>query len=168
MNTSKQKYQISHLIGKRRFLLFYYHFFAAILAAKYNKILMYSSEYDKIYMRGDIMTEIGNFIKSKREAANYTQKCLANACGLKHDSSIARIENGERNVSWDELGNISKVLKNFNVLEALAVAGFISQDEINPINKLHRLDELNDSELEDVQNYIYFLLYKKHMKDKEG
>ncbi len=114
------------------------------------------------------MASIGEFIKEKREQANYSQARLASECGLKHDSAICNIEKGERKVTWEELGMISRVLGNFHVFEALLVAGFISEDDINPIHKFYHLNELTKNDVKDVQKYIEFLIFKHQNERKEG
>lgn len=111
------------------------------------------------------MTSIGHFIKEKRESAGFTQARLAKACGLKYDSAICKIENGSQKIDWETLGKISKVLGNFHVFEALKVAGFITDDDINPQLKLHHLEELNTDELNELQEVINFFLYRKNKKE---
>ena len=107
------------------------------------------------------MSNIGEFIRKKRQAAHYSQAALARQCGLKYDSVICNIEKGERKVTWEELGVISRVLGNFHVFEALLVAGFISENDINPLHKLRYLDKLTQDDIKDVQKYIDFLIFKK-------
>lgn len=114
------------------------------------------------------MSNIGEFIKEKREQANYSQATLARECGLKHDSTVCNIEKGERKVTWEELGMISQVLGNFHVFEALVAAGFISEEDINPVHRLYHLDELSNNDIEDVEKYIEFLIYKHPKESKEG
>lgn len=113
------------------------------------------------------MSEIGKYIKEKRELAGFSQEQLAKACGLQHDSILCKIENGSRNVKWEELGNISKALGNFHIFEALLIAGFISEDELHPILKLQYLDKLDKTELRQVQQYIDFLIYKRNQDNEE-
>ncbi len=111
------------------------------------------------------MSAIGDFIKDKRNEAGYTQGQLAKACGLKYDSAICKIESGTQKVSLEELGKISKVLGNFHIFEALKVAGYITDDDINPQLKLHHLDLLNKEELEKLQEVIDFFLYRRNRKE---
>lgn len=111
------------------------------------------------------MSVIGDFIKDKRTEARYTQAELAKACGLKYDSTICKIENGTQKVTWEDLGNISKVLGNFHVFEALKVAGFITDDDLSPQIKLHHLDILNADELKKLQEVIDFFLYQRNRKE---
>lgn len=113
------------------------------------------------------MSNIGEFIKEKREQANCSQAALARKCG-KHDSTICNIEKGERKVTWEELGMISQALGNFHVFEALIVAGYISEDDINPMHRFYHLNELTSENIEDVQKYIDFLIYKQQIENKEG
>lgn len=114
------------------------------------------------------MSSIGGFIKEKREQANYSQAALARKCGLKYDSVICNIEKGDRKVTWEELGMISKALGNFHMFDALVAAGYINAEDINPIHRLYHLNELTNSDIEDVQKYIEFLLFKHPTESKEG
>lgn len=110
------------------------------------------------------MSAIGIFLKNKRLEAGYTQKRLAQESGLKHDSVICRLETGLQKPSWEELGNISMVLKNFHPFEALKVAGFITDDDINPQHKLHHLEDLTTDELDKLQEVIDFFLHRRKQK----
>lgn len=112
------------------------------------------------------MSAIGDFIKNKRAEAGYSQSDLAKACGLKYDSAISKIENGKRKITLEELVKISKVLGNFHIFEAIKVAGFITDDDINPQLRLHHLDKLEAVELNKLQEVIDFFIYRK--KQKEG
>lgn len=114
------------------------------------------------------MASIGEFIKEKREGANYSQASLARECGLKYDSAICNIEKGERKVTLEELGMISRVLGNFHIFEALLAAGLICEEDIHPIHKLYHLNQLSKKDIEDVQSYIEFLIFKHKNKSKEG
>ncbi len=110
------------------------------------------------------MKTIGNFIKNKRIEAGYTQAQLAKACGLKFDSAICKIENGTKKVDWEDLGKIANVLGNFHIFDALKVAGFITDADINPQLKLHHLQELNTNEINKLQEVIDFFIYRKNRK----
>lgn len=112
------------------------------------------------------MDNIGRFIKTKREDAGFTQDKLAKACGLEHDSAINRIESGKRKVTWEELGEIARVLGNFHVFEALEAAGYITDEDIHPILKIRHLENLDNTELQKVQEYVDFLLYLRESHGK--
>lgn len=114
------------------------------------------------------MSNIGEFIREKRERANYSQATLARECGLKYDSTVCNIERGERKVTWEELGMISQVLGNFHIFDALLVAGFIGEEDINPVHRLYHLEELTNNDIKDVQKYIEFLIFKHPKESKEG
>lgn len=114
------------------------------------------------------MSNIGEFIKEKRELANYSQAALAKKCGLKYDSAVCNIEKGERKVTWEELGMISQVLGNFHMFDALVAAGFINEEDINPVHRFYHLNELTNNDIEDVQKYIEFLIFKHSTESKEG
>lgn len=52
--------------------------------------------------------ELGNRIKTLREGKEFPQERLAQLLGIKR-SSLSQIENGERKISAEELGNLSKI-----------------------------------------------------------
>ncbi len=54
--------------------------------------------------------ELGEKIRSIREAARLTQQEVANAAGM-HVNYYARIERGEENPTYDKLHDIKKALK---------------------------------------------------------
>lgn len=53
--------------------------------------------------------ELGNRLKALRESKEFSQEKLAQLLGIKR-SSLSQIENGERKISAEELGNLSKIL----------------------------------------------------------
>lgn len=117
------------------------------------------------YSRGEVMPKLGQFIKEKREEAGLSQKKLGVACGVS-DSEIFKIETGVRkNPSWITLCEISKALS-FHPFELLLIAGYISESDIHPSLRIHGLEDLNKNELNDVQQYIDFLISKRESKDK--
>lgn len=106
------------------------------------------------------MPDLGQMIKEKREAIGLSQKKLGATCGLS-DSEIMKIESGIRKKpSWVNLCKIAKVLK-FHPFEILLVAGYISETDINPCNRICGLGELNDKEIETVQVFVDFLISRK-------
>ena len=106
------------------------------------------------------MAEIGAYIKQKRETAGYSLKKLAEICGIS-DSELSKIENGTRiNPNWKNLCEIAKSLE-IHPFEFLLEAGYISEADINPVNKIKRLDKLSKNDLEFVQLYIDFLIAKR-------
>ena len=111
------------------------------------------------------MPDLGQFIKEKREEAGLSQKKLGVACGVS-DSEIFKIETGIRkNPSWTTLCEIAKALS-FHPFELLLVAGYISDKDIHPSSKIHKLDDLNDSELKDVQQFVDFLISKRKTENE--
>ena len=107
------------------------------------------------------MSEIGIYIKQKREAKGYSLKKLASLCGIS-DSELYKIENGSRqNPNWKNLCEIAKTL-DMHPFEILLEAGYIADADINPIHKIKRLDKLSAEDLELVQLYIDFLIEKRN------
>ena len=111
------------------------------------------------------LSAIGIFLKNKRVQAGYTQEELAKACGIKYKSTICKIESGTQKISMEEINNISKVLNNFHFLEALQVAGYITDADINPELRLHHLHSLNEDDIKNVQTFINFLIYSKNKEE---
>lgn len=106
------------------------------------------------------MPNLGQLIKSKREAVGLSQKKLGNACGLS-DSEIMKIENGVRKKpNWENLCKIAQAL-NFHPFEFLLVAGYISENDIHPSTQLRNLEKLSESDIEYLQMFIDFMVSRK-------
>lgn len=113
-----------------------------------------------MYNEVNSVTEIGAYIKAKRETAGYSQKKLATQCGIS-DSELHKIEKGIRKKpNWQSLCEIAKCLE-IHPLELLLKAGYITEEDINPMHKIKRLNKLSLDELNLVQLYIDFLIAKK-------
>lgn len=107
------------------------------------------------------MPNLGEMIRTKREAAGLSQKKLGTACGLS-DSEIMKIENGQRkSPNWKNLCKIAKTL-NFHPFEILLAAGYITEKDINPGVNLCGLDKLSEKEIDMVQVFIDFLISRKN------
>lgn len=107
------------------------------------------------------MTDIGSFIKHQREKAGYSLKKLASLSGIS-DSELFKIENGTRqSPNWKNLCEIAKVLE-IHPFKFLLKAGYIGENDVNPILKIKGLDKLDSNELHLVQLYVDFLLEKRN------
>lgn len=107
------------------------------------------------------MADVGLFIKSLREEAGYSLKKLATLCGIS-DSELFKIENGTRqNPNWKNLCEIAKVLE-IHPFKILLEAGYIDENDVNPVLKIKGLDKLDSNELHLVQLYVDFLLEKRN------
>ena len=105
------------------------------------------------------MPEVGQLIKSRREAAGLSQKKLGNACGLS-DSEIMKIENGVRKKpNWENLCKIAQALE-FHPFELLLAAGYISEN-IHPSTQFRGLEKLSDKDMEYLQLLIDFMISRK-------
>ena len=101
------------------------------------------------------------YIKQKREEFGYSLKKLASLCGVS-DSELHKIETGLRqNPNWKNLCEIAKSLE-LHPFEILLEAGYITDKDIHPIQRIKRLDKLSDNDLELVQLYIDFLIAKRN------
>lgn len=110
------------------------------------------------------MTNIGDFLKEKREAAGLSQKKLGKACGVS-DSEILKIENGQRkNPQWTTLCKIALAL-NFHPFQILEAAGYITKNDIHPNSQIHGLESLNEEEVAMVQLFIEFLAMRRSNMD---
>ena len=109
------------------------------------------------------MSNIGNYIKAKRELAGMSLKTLGSLVNVS-DSEIHKIETGQRkSPNWQTLCDIGKVL-DISPLEILEEAGMISKEDIVPETRIKGLNKLNEEQLGDVQDYINYLLYKEICK----
>lgn len=106
------------------------------------------------------MPNLGQLIKSKREAAGLSQKKLGKACELS-DSEIMKIENGTRKKpNWANLCKIAQALS-FHPFELLLAAGYISEDDIHPSTLLNGLEKLSDRDIEYLQLLVDFMISRK-------
>jgi len=106
------------------------------------------------------MSNLGQLIKSKREAVGLSQKKLGSACDLS-DSEIMKIENGVRKKpNWENLCKIAQVL-DFHPFELLLAAGYISEKDIHPDINLRGLENLNGNDINCVQLFIDFIISRK-------
>ena len=113
------------------------------------------------------MNELSDLIKNKRIAAGMTVHGLAQKCGLS-DTAISRLEAGKiDNPKWENLCSIAKVL-DIHTFEILLAAGYISESDIRPSGRLHRIDDLSQSELDEVQSFIDYLHYRKTRNPEGG
>jgi len=107
------------------------------------------------------MSDLGQFIKSKRDTVGLSQKELGAICGIS-DAAIQRIETGKtKKPGWELLCRIANAV-NVHPFEILKEAGYISDADISPSHKLIGLEELDGSELDSVQMYIDFVLFRKN------
>lgn len=106
-----------------------------------------------------LISNVGQLIKTKREAEGMSQKKLGTACGVS-DSEIHKIENGTRKKpNWMTLCAVAKTL-NFHPFEIMLSAGYITDEDIHPTVKLQKLDRLNDSQIQEVQQFIDFIVQR--------
>ncbi len=115
------------------------------------------------------MINLGQFIKNKRETSGLSLKALSVRCGIS-DTAIQRIETGQTSrPCWESLCKIAKELK-IHPFVILKEAGYITDADISPSLKLERLDELDCSELQSIQDYIDFVIFRKNnsRKSKEA
>ena len=108
------------------------------------------------------MSNLGQLIKVKREAAGLSQKKLGSACDLS-DSEIMKIENGIRKKpNWENLCKIAQAL-NFHPFEFLLAAGYISEEDIHPNIQLQGLGNLESSDIDCLQLFIDFIISRKNI-----
>ena len=106
------------------------------------------------------MANLGVYIREHRNRQGLSQKALGARCGLS-DATIQRIERSRTNIpSPDHLCKIATALyiTRYNMLK---LAGYISEEDISPAQKIQHLAELSDDELNELQQFIDFLIYRK-------
>lgn len=103
------------------------------------------------------MVEVSEYIKQKRESLNISSRKLSEIAGIS-STEMMKIERGERKTpSWSVLCKIAKGI-NVHPFDILCVAGYISENDINPILRITGTDELNEDGLKMVQHFIDFTL----------
>lgn len=108
------------------------------------------------------MSDVGQLIKSKREAVGLSQKKLGSACNLS-DSEIMKIENGVRKKpNWENLCKIAQAL-DFHPFELLLAAGYITEKDIHPSTQLSGLENLDNNDINYLQLLIDFMISRKSM-----
>ena len=95
------------------------------------------------------METIGTRIKKRREELEMSQETLASKLGYKTRSSIARIENDNRELPQSKIYMIAQVLQT-------TPAYIMGWEELNQIKKIEEL-ELTSNELDDLVKYAIFL-----------
>ena len=86
---------------------------------------------------------------------------------LLSDSEIMKIENGTRKTpNWESLCRLAGVFE-ISPLEILLISGYITDEDVNPQIKIKGLEKLNDEELENVQQYIDFIISRKDKQTQE-
>lgn len=107
------------------------------------------------------MSDLGLFIKNKRQAFGLSQKRLGSACGLS-DTEIMKIENGSRKKpNWENLCKIAKAL-DLHPFELLLAAGYISEKDVHPSIRLRGLENLDSNEINYLQLLIDFVILRKN------
>jgi transcriptional regulator with XRE-family HTH domain len=106
----------------------------------------------------------GELIKREREAKGLSLKTLGKACGIS-DSEMLKIENGERKTpNWRTLCKLADQLE-LHPVELLYAAGYINEKYVEPYNKIHKLEKLDDSGLQTIQLFVDFLISRKGSKN---
>lgn len=106
------------------------------------------------------MSEIGAYIKKKREAVGYSLNKLSSLCEIS-SSELLKIEKGERkNPNCKCLCSIAKAL-NFSSLELLLKAGYIEKSDIPPEPQIKGFEKLSSSDMDEVQLFVNFLIAKR-------
>lgn len=115
------------------------------------------------------MSDIGKFIKNNRNTAGMSLIVLGKKCGTS-DTTIDNIEKGKtKKPNWMLLCKIANAL-GFHPFEIMREAGYISDKDINPNHLLHGLEKLNKNEIQEIQLFIDFIIYRNNNNElrKEG
>ena len=106
------------------------------------------------------MPNLGKYIKEQRRRQGLSQKEFGRCCGLS-DATIQRIEGGRTSIpNPNHLCKIAAALHitRFNILK---IAGYITEEDPAPAQKIQRLAELSDDDLNELQLFIDFLIQRK-------
>lgn len=98
-------------------------------------------------MKKDYLKAMGNRIRDRRIELNMSQDDLADALGFKNRSSVARIENGETDLTQTKAKKVANILK----LDVNYIIFGVGEEDRNNII---RLDELNDLDREIIKIVI--------------
>ena len=112
------------------------------------------------FERGDMMSDLGQFLKDKRNSSGLSLKKLSLATGIS-DSELSKIEHGVRkNPNWEHLCKIAKAL-NFHPFEILLIAGYITPKDIHPSLPINGLEDLTEQQLYTCQIFVDFINIQK-------
>jgi transcriptional regulator with XRE-family HTH domain len=109
------------------------------------------------------MSTLGKYISEQRAFKNLSIRKLAKIANLSH-TEISRLESGERkNPSPLVLKSISHAL-NINFDDLMRSAGYTDEAENSSESalRLFKIQYLNEKELEEVSDFIDFLLSKRN------
>lgn len=113
------------------------------------------------------MDKIRAFIKRKRKEKGYSFNKFAELSGISN-STLHKIESGEiKSIKIENLCKIAQSL-DFNLIECLAEAGYISQEYADRSQKVKHLENLTDDELLTVQRFVDFLILEDNRKKGKG
>lgn len=110
------------------------------------------------------MQDLGTYIKKHRNQRCLSQKELGKRCGLS-DAAIQRLEGGlTGRPRCDHLCKIADALhiRRFHLLK---LAGYVTEEDISPIQNLNGLAALSNEDLDELQMFIDFLLHRKMQKE---
>ncbi len=106
------------------------------------------------------MTKLGDFLKSSREAAKYSQKQAAKEIGIT-DSRLSRMERGINPCPPFELKKLAS-LYNVSVIDFYLKAGYLSKEDLEDYQAVfHGIDELDEEEKIYIQQGVDLLIRRK-------
>lgn len=109
------------------------------------------------------MNTLGKYISEQRIFKNLSIRQLAKISNVSH-TEISRLERGERkHPSPLVLKSLSHAL-DINFDDLMKTAGYTDdcKNTLEPMLKLYKLQYLNEKELEEVREFIDFLLIKRN------
>lgn len=123
----------------------------------YTQQILYTARGD------DSMKDLGRYIKEHRKQRGFTQKQLGLQCGLS-DATIQRLEGGL--ISRPACNNLCKIADALNIrrFHLLRLAGYAAEEDISSFQNIHGLADLSDEDMNELQLFIDFLLYRKHLQ----
>jgi len=108
------------------------------------------------------MSDLGKFIAAHRETKKLSRRKVAELANISH-TEIHRLENGERkNPSPPILKAIANAL-GVTYDEIMKAAGYLDSTSPSPViaARISGTDDLTDSEIDEVRNFIDFLRNKR-------
>lgn len=130
-------------------------------AAKYNKVIAFLQRIWYTFLRGEIMSEIGDYLRNARNERGLSQAKVHTQVGITN-SRLSKAENGADNIlSAAELKKLA-ILYGVPVVPMFIMAGFLDTSDLEEYRSGFKNTAMLDSyEKSHIQDEIDFIIKKK-------